>query len=203
MDYLFFYTMNYDFKANWNDIVVPLLKLPKVKRSLKNGIIKFLDETDTIYKYSSTQCPASFMRTDVWSVCNELYEEKITEKLLQTGYLKRDTNEPQNEDDFDEYTESKQYQAYLDYKENALRPFMKHHETSLEAYQLFGACHWYNPTFGLTLAKLIYPNEHWYIKSGIDHTTIANKDHTLVFDILYFDEFCESKGGSKALLNSN
>ena len=77
---------------------------------------------------------------------------------------------------------------------------IKHHEkTSLRAYQLFGACHWWNPTFSLALAKLIYPNEKWNILRGNCHTTIVNKDATLVFDILYFDELDVSLGGSNAI----
>jgi len=51
----------------------------------------------------------------------------------------------------------------------------------------------------LALAKLIYPNEKWNILRGNCHTTIVNKDTTLVFDILYFDELDVSLGGSNAI----
>jgi hypothetical protein len=56
-----------------------------------------------------------------------------------------------------------------------------------------------SPTFGLTLAKIIYPNEKWIVKKGFHHTTIVNKNETLVFDILYFDENDEMKGGKLAI----
>lgn len=68
---------------------------------------------------------------------------------------------------------------------------------------MFGACHWWNPTFGLTLAKIIYPNEKWIIKSSDYHTTIVNKSENLVFDILYFDENDEMKGGKKAIFDAS
>jgi hypothetical protein len=45
----------------------------------------------------------------------------------------------------------------------------------------------------------IYPNEKWNILRGNCHTTIVNKDTTLVFDILYFDELDVSLGGSNAI----
>ena len=122
-----------------------------------------------------------------------------------TLFLKKDENEPATNDngEIDDYFDSSDYNKYLNYKNEILKPFIKHHEkTSLRAYQMFGACHWWNPTFGLTLAKLIYPNENWIIKSSDYHTTIVNKSETLVFDILYFDENDETKGGKKAIIDA-
>jgi hypothetical protein len=78
-----------------------------------------------------------------------------------------------------------------------------HKKTSLRAYQLFGACHWWNPTFCLTLAKIIYPNENWKTKKGFYHTTILNLDESLVFDILYFDQNDETKGGNLSITESS
>ena len=68
---------------------------------------------------------------------------------------------------------------------------------------MIGACHWWNPTFSLTLAKLVYPNEKWKIKKGFYHTTVVNLNESLVFDILYFDENEEMKGGTLALCESS
>ena len=74
---------------------------------------------------------------------------------------------------------------------------------AIRAYQIFGACHWWNSTFSLTLAKIVYPNEMWKIKKGVYHTTVVNSNETLVFDILYFNENEETKGGSLALCESS
>ena len=35
--------MNYYFKENWNDIIIPLLGLPAVKKSIKKGITNFIN----------------------------------------------------------------------------------------------------------------------------------------------------------------
>jgi hypothetical protein len=199
--------MNYDFKANWDDIILPLLGLPAMKKSIKKGITNFINHSncgeDT--KYDSNNCPASYERADGWIMYINEYEEKLVEKLLKTEFLKKDENEPLNEENLDEYfNDSDNFIKYTNYKNQIIKPFIKYHEnTCLRAYQMFGACHWWNPTFSLTLAKLIYPNEKWKIKKGFYHTTVVNSIETLVFDILYFDENEETKGGSLALCESS
>ena len=182
--------MNYDFKANWNDIILPLLGLPAVKKSIKKGIINFINDgncgEDT--EYNSNVCPASYGRGDGWATYINEYEEKLVEKLLKTGILKKDENEPLNEEDLDDYyNESDNFTKYTNYKNQIIKPFIQYHEnTCLRAYQMIGACHWWNPTFSLTLAKLVYPNEKWKIKKGFHHTTIVNSNETLVFDTLRY-----------------
>ena len=197
--------MNYDFKANWNDIILPLLSLPKVKKSIKKGVNNFIKDgnyhKDIIY--DSNKCPAFYQRGDGWYSYILDYEDKLTEKLLQSGYLHEDENKP-NEDYDDEYFDSDEHNEYENYKQSVIEPFIKHHEkNSLRAYQMFGACHWWNPTFCLTLAKTIYPNEKWIVKEGFYHTTIVNKNESLVFDILYFDENDETKGGKIAISDAS
>lgn len=195
--------MNYDFKANWNDIILPLLSLPNVKKSIKKGITNYINDgncyKDTIY--DCNKCPASYGRGDGWIVYMDEFEESLTAKLIASGFLKQNEtisldDEDEFDDDFDE--------EYINYKNEIIKPFITHHEkTSLRAYQMFGACHWWNPTFGLTLAKIIYPNEKWKVKKGVYHTTIVNSDESLVFDILYFDENDTTKGGSLAICDSS
>lgn len=194
--------MNYDFKANWNDIILPLLSLPTIKKSIKKGITSYIADgncgKDTIY--DCNKCPASYGRGDGWLMYMDEYEESLTTKLLTTGFLKQDQNIPSDDDEFENYFDDE----YINYKNNIIKPFITHHEkTSLRAYQMFGACHWWNPTFCLTLAKIVYPNEIWKIKKGFYHTTIVNSDESLVFDILYFDENDSTKGGSLAIYDSS
>ena len=54
----------------------------------------------------------------------------------------------------------------------------------LKNYVLEGGCHWINPTFGLTLARLVEPGENWIIKRSNIHTSIFNKNYSKCFDIL-------------------
>jgi hypothetical protein len=193
--------MNYDFKSNWFDIVVPLLSLPKVKESIKKGITKWINSQNCYIGtvYDASKCPASYGRGDGWAMHMNEYEDKLRQKLRLTGYLK-----PYIEDTFDGKEDPdaiywKHYEAEI----SQMEPFVKSYEQiALRAYQMFGACHWWNPTFCLTLARIIYPNEVWRVQRGLKHTTVVNKDKSLVFDILYYDEKDDTRGGSKALLDS-
>ena len=84
--------MNYDFKANWNDIILPLLGLPSVKKSIKKGITNFINHGNCgeNTEYESNNCPASYGRGDGWAEYMDEYEEKLVEKLLKSGILKKD-----------------------------------------------------------------------------------------------------------------
>ena len=192
--------MNYDFKENWDDVILPLLSHPSIKKSIKKGINSFLKEFDIESEYNQNKCPAEYSTNDSWINYIDDYEEKLIDKFLKTGFIKEC---PIFEDGVELY-ECPQYVEYENYKDKIINPFIEHHKkTSLRAYQIFGACHWWNPTFGLSLAKLIYPNQQWKVKSGEYHTTIVNLDNTLVFDILFFDENDNTKGGSSAIEDSN
>lgn len=190
--------MNYDFKANWNDVVLPLLYHPHVKKSVKKGITNFIKDGQSYADtYNSKKCPASYSSNDGWMIYIDKFKEQLTNKFLETGFLKKPPPFGTSED---EDGATSEYLEYEKYKEDILEPFIKHHEkTSLRAYQIFGACHWWNPTFSLALAKLIYPNETWKPLYGNYHTTIINQEKSLVFDILYFDENDDTKGGKNAI----
>lgn len=190
--------MNYDFGANWNDVVLPLvLHNGLVKKAMKRGIVNYLKHFDIKHmKYSPIRPPAYYISNDSWDTYMGEFEEKLVEKLIKTGFL---PEQPLLKED-EEFEDSEECQKYEAMKKEAIEPFVRHHEkTCMKAYQMFGCCHWWNPSFGLTLAKKIFPNEKWKVIRGDKHTTIANKERTLVFDILYFDENDETKGGKKAL----
>ena len=184
--------MNYDFKTNWDDVILPLLSHPLIKKSIKKGITNFIKDGQSFEeKYDCNKCPAEYSSNDGWSTYIVEFEDNLANKLIKTGFIKED---PIFEDDDCES------QEYDEYKDKILEPFIKHHKkTSLRAYQMFGACHWWNPTFCLTLAKIIYPNEKWNILKGDYHTTVINNDKTLIFDILYFDENDDTNGGENAI----
>ena len=116
--------MNYDFKANWDDIILPLLGLTAVKKSIKKGIISYINDDncnkDTVY--DSNNCPASYERGDGWYMYINEYEEKLVEKLLKTGILKKDKNEPLNAEDLDDYyNEPDNFTKYTNYKNQIIR----------------------------------------------------------------------------------
>jgi hypothetical protein len=83
--------MNYDFKSNWNDIIISLLSDKKIKKSIKKGIIDYINygncSEDIIY--DSDKCPASYERCDGWDTYISDFEDKLTEKFKKTGYLKK------------------------------------------------------------------------------------------------------------------
>jgi hypothetical protein len=59
--------MNYDFKTNWNDIILPLLSHPSIKQSIKKGINNFIkDGKSYIKEYDSKKCPAEYSSNDGW-----------------------------------------------------------------------------------------------------------------------------------------
>lgn len=116
--------MNYDFKTNWNDIILPLLSLPKIKKSIKKGITDYINDGNC-YKdiiYNPNKCPAFYQRGDGWVVYINDYEEKLTEKFLESRFLKKDENEPATNDngEIDDYFDSSDYNKYLNYKKKYL-----------------------------------------------------------------------------------
>jgi len=191
--------MNYDFRVNWYDVILPLLSHPSIKKSMKKGITKFIKDGQSYEdKYDINKCPAEYSSNDGWFTYIEDFKEKLTDKLIKTGFIKEEPICNEDED-----YERPEYLEYEKYRDNILEPFITHHKkTSLRAYQMFGACHWWNPTFCLALAKIIYPNEKWKTITGDYHTTVVNFQETLVFDILYFDENDDTKGGKKAIEES-
>ncbi len=68
----------------------------------------------------------------------------------------------------------------------AARPQQDRIKHALESYYLPCACHWYSPTFMLTLARLVEPTEHWAVRTGPEHTTVVNRARTRVFDLIYW-----------------
>jgi len=193
--------MNYDFKNRWKSDVIPLLELPIVKECIKKGITKWLASgcgwsNDT---YDENRCPASYGRGDSWVNILCEYMNSQTKLLLEEGILEDDINYI-NCDDKDMYQGSLLQQKYEDYKNNILEPYINNFiKTDYRAYQMRMACHIWNPTFCLTLAELIYPEEDWYVVSSEIHTTVVNEDFSLVFDILYYNETDEFFGGKEAI----
>lgn len=195
--------MNYDFMTNWADKILPVLKTKPIQNAIKRGITKYLRNCDSKQKYDCKELPCHYSRGD--SIC-DLYDkadELITAELIKNGILQTDINVPieyDEEFEYDEYWQSELAEEYREYKNKIIEPYVTAYiEKQYEAYQCFGACHWYNPTFGLALAKIILPNEKWVVLNGDKHTTVTNKTRTLVFDILYYDSHKADFGGGFAI----
>lgn len=195
--------MNYDFLGNWADKILPVLKTKPIRSAIKRGITKYLRDCNSTKRYDPTKLPCHYSRGDHICDLYARYEEEIERELIEKGILKADINKPSKGSDdsvYEEYYESDLASQYMEYKNKITEPYIEACvEKQYEAYQCFCACHWYNPTFGLTLAKMILPNEKWIVLEGDKHTTVTNKKRTLVFDILYYKSNEADFGGGKAL----
>ena len=191
--------MNYDFRTNWTHIVLPLIQLPVMKKAIKRGITRFIRAGHgwRDAKFVANKPPASYVRNDAWATHCDEFADTLALRLVETGVLLPDPHaniDPETEED------EEQFEAYYKYREGVLEPFIEYYSrTALESFRMVSACHWWNPTFGLTLAKLVYPKEVWTCKKSATHTTVVNADESLVFDILYFDEKDSTRGGAFAL----
>lgn len=208
--------MNYNFTENWQDIIVPLLTTNKVKKSIKNGILGYMNNAlhcekqltsyQDIYDYFNKKnryhinkhcSPADYCSSDASMMSQQYWEDELIEKLEKNGMVKPFEYDDSIEDD--DIINDK----YEDYREQYLQPILKpyienYKKNHMDSYRLWGGCHWWNPTFGLTLAQLVLPNEKWIVRESEYHTTVVNEDETKVFDILYYDEDDETLGGKDA-----
>ena len=211
--------MNYNFEENWHDIIVPLLTTNKVKKSIKNGILGYMNNDlncekelksyQDIYDYFNKKnsyqlnkhcSPADYCSSDASMMEQDHWEEELMDKLEKNGIIKSFEYDKNKEHDII----SNEYQEYREqYLQPILKPYIENYKkTHMNSYRLWGGCHWWNPTFGLTLAQLVLPNEKWIVRSSEYHTTVVNEDETKVFDILYYDEDDETLGGKNAYENS-
>jgi hypothetical protein len=160
---------NYDFGKNWETVIVPLLDRKDVQKAIKKGVNEYLSNNGTSkIRYKQKTIPASYSSKDGYSLLMNIYEVIIYNREMGASISKGCTLS----------------QAKLRKIKHYLTPEVQNKQ--LQSYVLSGGYHWWNPTFGLTLAKLIFPNEKWIIESTDKHTTIINNKHTLVFDIIYW-----------------
>jgi hypothetical protein len=194
--------MNYDFKSNWEKKIMPLLNTKRIKNAVRKGIKSYLDEAvlkkNWEIKYDENKLPYEYYYHG-----DSLFEEEmeeIEEKLIKIGILNPPKEENYEKDE--DYNEA--LQDYFDEMPDIVDPYLQEViKKSYKSYCLYGACFWYNTTFGLRLARMLMPRIKWVVKSSNIHATVISKDEKLVFDILYYDEDDETFGGKKALEDSN
>jgi hypothetical protein len=89
-------------------------------------------------------------------------------------------NIPADEDEMFEVWNEERERLHDVYFPEAMRKY------DLESYVLLGGCRSWAPTFELALAKLVEPDEEWFVRDGEKHCTIINRSKTKVFDLLYW-----------------
>ncbi len=183
------YPQNYDFGNNWKSKIVPHLDDPKIKKAIKDGINSYLRNFPKCTKtYSNTRSPASYSSKDGYDTLMTRKKERLIETLKADGlvpkeYIKLEKQIESLEDDDDDLMNELSAM-----EEEILEPYFVWNEIKydLESYYLSGSCHWWAPTFELTLAKIVEPKEEWIVRVGEKHTTVINKKKTKVFDLLYW-----------------
>ena len=174
------YPINYDFGANWKSKIVPHLDNPKIKKALRTGINDYLLNFPGNDKYKKNTCPAKYSSNDGYCMLMDRKGEMYIEELAKNNKLpKKYLNLKNNKD----------YCMELFFMEEDIKKPLyqwKNIKYDLESYFLSGSCYSYAPTFELTLAKLVEPNEKWMVRVGENHATVINKEETKIFDLLYW-----------------
>jgi hypothetical protein len=190
---------NYDFGAYWETEIVPHLDNPKIQKAIRDGVNWYLKESRQPHlRYKKNTAPASYSSRDGYArLIMGRREDQLEDDLRKRGKLPlyftraekkfvdaHEENSPilsekewdKIEDDIGDARD--RLTAHL-YKWDNIK-------YNLETYFFCGACHWYNPTFCLTLARLVEPDENWHVLDGIKHTTVVNYECSKVFDLLYW-----------------
>ena len=210
---------NFNFKRDWEQICMPVIRTNRIYGAMKQGIKRYMDvriselgeevldafDLEHIAKpFKRNDYPLRHARGD--SICDE--EEKIEDRVItflkEKGILKDDVNEPDSDSAWEDYQDTSLKAQYDKYKQTVIEPYLDvERMRNYKYFCLYGGCHWYNPTFGITLAKMVMPDIKWKIISGEFHTTVVSHDEKLVFDILYFDEKdTETYGGRHAIVEA-
>lgn len=204
--------INYNFKDNWEQMCMPLIRTEAIQLQIKIGVrgfnrsIKREQKTNGLsyshMEYKKYDYPLKYSRGDFICGLTDEIEARVTSLLIERNILKPDENEAiLNEFELDEYAETDNYELYQKYKQSVIEPYVNAEcDKDYRYYCLFGGCHWYNKSFGLTLAKMVMPTIEWKIIEGGFHTTVVSLDEKLVFDILYYDDTdIITFGGQKAI----
>ena len=207
-------SMNYDFKSKWEIECMPLMRTDAIQKSIakavngknRNERIGGVDK-QFLKKFKKYDFPLNYARGDGFYLADErrhLCIEEIELELIEWGILIKDKDAPADDASDDEWNYYDMSPEYYDYREKTMAPYVNAmREKHYDYYQMFHYCHWFNPTFGLTLAKMVMPKVDWVVRRGDRHTTVVSIDLTLVFDILYYDEEDDTFGGANSIEKSN
>ena len=208
---------NFDFKEKWTD-VKPFLQDPDIIKAIERGIVGYLHNWKRselkINKYRDLshyqKCqkkqkhkyPAMYSSGDSFAMhCDEL-EEKLEEDGLDIDALFfKKYSEYGTIIDHEQYESNELFQdRYIKFREELLDPLVD--ELLVNDYKthaLYGSCFWYNLTFGLTLARKLYPEYNWECVSSSKHLTVVCFEQKMILDILYYGENKQGCGAVDAL----
>lgn len=177
------YPINYDFGKHWNSKIKQHLDNPKILNAIRKGVNMHAAYESDFYKKNTP--PAQYSYRDHYDSLMTRKEEKLIKQLrkenkLPTEYLEMERKMREMDDD--------DYEELDKLGEKILEPYMSWNviRYNLESYYLLGGCHEWAPTFELTLARLVEPNEKWRVRTGKSHSTVINQNDSKVFDLLYW-----------------
>lgn len=194
---------------------MPRLDHPNVQRAIKECAETYMRNFDRVIEWDPRKPLASYSSNDGYHMLQmrreEIYLEEHPIEDIDSSYEDFSCGDYEDDEDSDErrFEARQAHVAHLHEWDN-----IKHR---LDTYYLSGACHWFGPTVMLTLARMVEPDEDWIVRVSDDHTTVANRQLTRVFDLIYwgldgrlrnylFGDPIEiddpSLGGKVALLNS-
>lgn len=178
------YPTNYDFGANWKSKIVPHLDDPRIQKSLQIGIDHYLSGFPSNEKYKENTCPANYSSNDCYAMLMDKKGEIYLDSLAKEGklpkeYINLKTKLDNEDDDLD---------LLFEMEEEIKSPLYEWQNIKydLESYYLSGSCYSYAPTFELTLARIVEPEEKWLVRTSDKHSTVINDKNTKVFDLLYW-----------------
>jgi hypothetical protein len=192
------YPINYDFKNKWITDCVPHLTNPIIQKEIEIGVNDYLsdcgilDHTGPFCRYKPNTRPCNYSQS------SEYFDDKIDEEIMQdlmdTGEIPEIVEEEYMDlwrklELMDENEESSDlYLKICEMRWSLVEPHktLEITKMNIETYFIHRACHSWNSTFGITLARLCEPNENWEILSGQCHTTVINNQRTKLFDVYGF-----------------
>lgn len=171
---------NYDFAANWH-LIVPHLTTPKMDTLLHKCWL-LMREANACYarpKYDPTLSPASQLTcTTTWETCitTALDDAIIENDDPRIRHLKPPAEHTDDTEYLIKYEVQVQQVLGLDFKTTPTH--IVHWSTTNNA------SHWFNRYIGVYLARLVCPDETWYVLTDTLHTTVVSRTTGRLFDLV-------------------
>ena len=179
---------------------MPLLKTKTMKRAIARGLKDVIKNSKWKHTYDVNEFPINYpCLGDSHATYYDHMQENILSDLRAKG-----VEIPPGPNEHDDIYESNNFDEdcneHWKQLELIIEPYKKEYmENDYAAYVPHHACHWWNPTFGLTLAKLIHPEIKWKVFMGEWHTTVWGiiPGGEMHFDIMMYDPAKDDLGVSE------
>ena len=201
------YPINYDFGNKWDSEIKPFLDNPKIKKAIKQGVNDYLemfplcqiaikqgvnDHLEMFLlcqnTYKPNTIPAAYSSKNGYCMLMDRKQHELFKGLHKLNLLPRkfyEFEKGMDQWDIDDYGYEHMVRQFKILDSYFTYDVIKY---DLESYHMSGSHHFYAPTFELTLAKLVEPEEKWRVQGGSKHTTVINEDDTKVFDLLHWGD---------------